>query len=125
GIDAVLAAGEVQLLDRPPAPDLNGAIAEVSDRHGDDLAEAEGDDREVVAAHAQGRRADRDAEERRDHGRDPDTDPEAPRVAVERRAEDWRDQEPHAVGPDREERRVDEDEEARVPDNEVQPVSRA
>src|SRR5207244_12338850 len=118
GVDAVLAASQVQSLDRPPAPDLDGDIAEVSDGHGDDLAKAERDDREVIAADAQGRRADRDAEERRDHGGDPAADPEPPRVPVERRAEDWRVQEPHAVGPDREERRVAEVEEARVADHE-------
>src|SRR5436853_7228937 len=120
GVDAVLAAGEVQPLDRPPGPDLDGDVAEIANRHGDDLAESERDDREVVAPHAQGRRADRDAEERRDRGRDPDAHPEAPCVPVERRAEDRRVQEPHAVGSDREERGVAEVEEARVADHDVE-----
>src|SRR2546427_10727685 len=41
-------------------------------------------------------------------------------MPVERRAEDRRVQEPHAVGPDGEERRVAEVEEARVTDHDVE-----
>ena len=66
------------------------------DRH--DLAEAEGHDRQVVAAQAQGRRAEQDAEERRDGGRDDDDHqngrwmpgkPAAGREQDERQAAQW------------------------------------
>src|SRR4030095_6340356 len=87
-VDAVLAAGEVEALDGTPPADVDRDVAEVPDRDRDDLAEAQRDDREIVTAHAQRGRADHQPEQRRHRGRDPDAEPEAPRMAVERRAED-------------------------------------
>jgi hypothetical protein len=120
-VDPVLAPGEVQPLDRPPVADLDGDVAKVSDGDRDDLAEAERDDGEVVAAHAQGRRADHHAEQRRGRRGEPQADPEAPRIAVERRAEHGRVEEAHGIGADREEGGIAEVEQAREADHDVEP----
>ena len=61
------------------------------------------------------------AEQRRHRRGDPDAEPEAPRVAVERRAEHGRVEEAHGVGADGEEGRVAEVEQARVADDDVEP----
>ena len=119
-VHAVLAAGEVEPHDGAPAADVDGDVAEVANRHRDDLAEPQRDDGQVVAAHAQRGRADHQAQQRRHRGGHPDAQPEAPRVAVERRAEDRRVQEPHGVGADGEEGGVAEVEQARVADHDVE-----
>src|SRR4029434_10239590 len=121
GVHTVLATREVQPLDGPPSADLDGDVAEVADGHRDDLAEAQGDDGEIIPSDAERRRADQGAEHRGHRGGDPDAQPETPRVAVERRAQHRRVQQTHRVGPDGEEGRVAQVEQPRVADHDVEP----
>ncbi len=81
-----------------------------------DLAEAERYDREIVAAKAQGRRAEQDAEERGDRRRDKQHRPER-YVDPELRAREHR----VTVRADREECGVAEVEETREADDDVEP----
>ncbi len=120
-VHPVLAAGKIEPLDGPPPPDVDGDVAHVADGDGNDLAESEGDDGQIVAAHPQGRRPDHQAEPGRDGGGDPDDDPEAPHVPIERRAEHRRVEQAHGVGADGEERGVAQVEHSRVTHHDVEP----
>src|SRR5260370_3319171 len=119
-VHPVLGAGQVQALDRTPAADVDRDVAQVADGDRDDLPEGERDDGEVVAADAESGSPDDDAEAGRDEGGDPDHHPEAPRVAVERRAQHRGVQQAHGVGPDGEERGVAQVEQSRIADHDVE-----
>src|SRR6188768_4019977 len=115
GIDAVLAAREIQPIDRLPGPDLDRDVPEVSNGDWDDLAKGQGNDRQIVSAHAESRSADHDAESRGDDGAQPDHFPEAPLESHERGVEYA-----HGVGADGKERRIAEVKETGVADHDVQ-----
>ena len=74
-VDAERPAGQVGV-DELDRPELEVHVDEVLEDDRDDLAEAEGHDREVVAAQAQRRRAEQRAEDGRHAGGQPDDDPE-------------------------------------------------
>ena len=108
-----------------------GEVVAVADELGDDLAEPERHDRQVVAAQAQGRGADQDAEERREERRDEQTSqrlrwmPAAPVNAVPPTltvtcGELLRAEPARHVGAGGEERDVAEVEQPRVADDEVE-----
>src|SRR4029450_5155916 len=78
GVDPILARGEVGPPDRPPAGNVDGDVAKVADGDGDDLAEPQRDDGQVIATNPKSRRADDRAEQRRHCGGDPEGKTESP-----------------------------------------------
>src|SRR5262245_36113839 len=67
-IDAVLAAREIEAIDRPPVADLNRDVTEVSNGDRDNFTERQRDDGEVVASHTKRGHADGDTEDGRHDG---------------------------------------------------------
>ncbi len=114
-----------------------GEVVAVADELGDDLPEPERDDREVVAAQAEGRDPDQDAEhggeDRSEHDHEPRRDVDPRRSLADGAAEDQRERmavapcellrgEPaRDVGAGREEGDVAEVEQTGVADHEVEP----